>query len=99
MLRDRDISTLACVGFFYAAPFFLVWAGDAVVGVARSCGFGMFLAVIGGLEPDNVAEAISTAIPDTVDVASGVERFPGGKDPDLTERFVKAAANAFAKLC
>ncbi len=45
----------------------------------------------GGLVPDNVAEAIARVRPYGVDVASGVERAPGVKDPLLVERFVRAA--------
>ena len=45
----------------------------------------------GGLNPDNVAEAISLTGASMVDVSSGVETSPGEKDPVLINRFVKAA--------
>lgn len=51
----------------------------------------------GGLDPLNVADAIAMVVPDTVDAASGIERFPGGKDRQLMEQFVKSARNAFSQ--
>lgn len=48
----------------------------------------------GGLNPDNVAEAIRTARPYAVDVASGIESSPGKKDPKKLEAFIRNAKNA-----
>ena len=49
------------------------------------------LVLAGGLRPDNVARAIAEVHPFGVDVASGVERAPGDKDPEAVRRFVEEA--------
>jgi phosphoribosylanthranilate isomerase len=48
-------------------------------------------ALSGGLDPDNVWDALAITGASMVDVSSGVERAPGEKDPDLVRRFIQAA--------
>ncbi len=45
----------------------------------------------GGLNPDNVNQAIAIARPWAVDVSSGVEAAPGRKDHELIQRFIAHA--------
>ena len=47
----------------------------------------------GGLTTGNVQEAIGTVRPYAVDVASGVEREPGKKDPEKLRRFIELCRN------
>jgi phosphoribosylanthranilate isomerase len=53
--------------------------------------------VAGGLDQENVAEAVRVLTPYGVDTASGVESGPGVKDPVLVEGFIEAAREAAVK--
>jgi phosphoribosylanthranilate isomerase len=47
----------------------------------------------GGLNPDNVAQAIQVAQPQAVDTASGTEASPGKKDPEKLRTFFRAVVH------
>jgi phosphoribosylanthranilate isomerase len=56
------------------------------------------LVLSGGLDANNVAEAIEVARPFAVDVASGVEAEPGRKDPAKLRRFFEAVEHTAATV-
>ncbi|MFL2530245.1 MAG: phosphoribosylanthranilate isomerase [Porticoccaceae bacterium] len=49
------------------------------------------LILAGGLNPNNVAEAVAKTSPYMVDVSGGVEASPGIKDPEKVEAFISKA--------
>jgi phosphoribosylanthranilate isomerase len=58
---------------------------------AQECGS---IILAGGLTADNITQAIRTARPQAVDVASGVEAAPGKKDPEKLRAFFAAVREA-----
>lgn len=59
---------------------------------------GKPLILAGGLNKDNIREAIRCCRPAAVDVGSGVELFPGQKDPVKLYLFLQAARDGFRDL-
>lgn len=56
--------------------------------------FGTPFMLSGGLDAENVAEALAITGASGVDVSSGVERSPGVKDPEKIRAFVRIAREA-----
>jgi phosphoribosylanthranilate isomerase len=52
------------------------------------------LILAGGLDPENVGDAVSLVEPFGVDVSSGIETAPGKKDPKRMHAFVEAARSS-----
>lgn len=84
----------------------LIDGGDGGEGVALDWnrlaehleGFSKPVFLAGGLDPDNVGEAIRAVRPYAVDVSSGVESAPGVKDLGRVRAFVAAVTDADASL-
>jgi phosphoribosylanthranilate isomerase len=66
--------------------------------LARDAGRYGTIILAGGLNPENVGDAIRQVRPFAVDVASGVESAPGRKDPELLRAFFAAVEEADRNL-
>ncbi|HEY9868355.1 MAG TPA: phosphoribosylanthranilate isomerase [Candidatus Obscuribacterales bacterium] len=70
------------------------WLAGAVrVAAAAPRDIAPFL-FAGGLTPENVGDVVRSVKPHGVDVASGVEKAPGVKDPVQVEKFCRAVKEA-----
>jgi len=88
----------------FGVPTILVDAPQAGAGelfdwtLAEAIPMDTRVILAGGLTPENVGHAIDTVKPWGVDVASGVEREPGRKDPTALRRFIQNAKEAGVAL-
>lgn len=86
---DAIVLDAAVVGQLGGTGVALDWAAlGPEVRRLRSLGR---VVLAGGLRPENVARAVSLAMPDVVDVSSGVESAPGLKDPERMRAFAREA--------
>jgi phosphoribosylanthranilate isomerase len=99
-LRVRNAKTLAAVGRYEADLFLLdAWSAEARGGtgnrfdweLAKSLKRRDNIVVSGGLDPENVREAIEYFEPYGVDASSSLEERPGKKSGERVRRFVGAA--------
>ncbi len=67
---------------------------DWSLAVEAKARFDLPIILAGGLNPENVAEAVVTVRPYAVDVSSGVEAEPGRKDHAKLKAFIHAVRNA-----
>lgn len=61
----------------------------------REVDFGIPFFLSGGLNPENIQEAVKTVQPEAIDVCSGLESKPGKKNFDKVEEFINVAREAY----
>ncbi|GIW41674.1 MAG: N-(5'-phosphoribosyl)anthranilate isomerase [Candidatus Binatia bacterium] len=95
--RDVEEALASGADFVLADTYFPASAG----GTGRTFDWSLLesvdrsrLFVAGGLDPENVVALVRRLRPYGVDVASGVEKAPGVKDPEKLRRFVRNAKAA-----
>ncbi len=105
-VRAKDRETLE-EALKYKTPHLLLdaWSPLAFGGTGEKADWAMIrsfssmhlsrqFVLAGGLNPENVADAIRVVVPAAVDVAGGVESGPRKKDRDLVRRFIQEARRA-----
>lgn len=100
-IRVRDEGSLSAVDIYDTDVFlFDAYSPDAYGGTGENFSWEVlprrkledkFVILSGGLNPDNVRQAVQTVGPYAVDVSSGVEASPGIKDHLKLKRFMEAA--------
>ena len=98
--RVQGMESLVPMKDYSVAAFLLdAYSPNAYGGTGESFDWDLAIAakasgpivLAGGLNPDNVASAVSKVAPYGVDVSSGVESSPGRKDPEKVRRFIREA--------
>ena len=91
---DAEVAAYKADGGF----LFDAWSDDLYGGTGHSFDWSRLpsttdykLILAGGLNPNNVAEAVAKTSPYMVDVSGGVEASPGIKDPGKVEAFISEA--------
>ena len=91
---DAEVAAYNAEGGF----LFDAWSDDLYGGTGHSFDWSRLpsttdykLILAGGLNPDNVAEAVVKTNPYMVDVSGGVEASPGIKDPAKVQAFISQA--------
>jgi len=99
-LRLMDASSLEGAEDFPVSALLLdAWVPGIYGGTGETCNWELAALaarqhrtiLAGGLNPGNVAAAVSAVQPYGVDVSSGVESSPGRKDPDMVAAFIRNA--------
>ena len=92
--------SLELIGSFRASAYLVECAGGTLPGgnalawdwsAAAGASQRKPLILAGGLNPDNISRAIGEALPDAVDVSSGVESSPGRKDMDKVKETARSS--------
>lgn len=99
VLRISDAESLSAIYKYQAAKFYLfdTYAKKIQGGTGTAWDWRLFtgmdfpdkqIILAGGINADNVCDAINTVHPYAVDISSGVESAPGKKDYEKLERLV-----------
>lgn len=104
-LRVRNAESLAGWEQYPADAILLdAWHPDKFGGTGEACDWQLAkemaaqatIILAGGLNPTNVAEAVTMVKPHGVDVSSGVEKSPGVKDPGKVAAFISSARESLS---
>jgi phosphoribosylanthranilate isomerase len=103
-IRVRDAESLAGWSEYPVDAILLdAWHPEKFGGTGEACDWELAtdlaqktrIILAGGLNPDNVAEAVRIVRPHGVDISSGVEQSPGRKDPEKVSAFIENARESF----
>ncbi len=99
VLRVSDLESLSAIHKYQSAEYYLfdTYAKKIQGGTGTAWDWNLFtgldfpdkqIILAGGINADNVCDAINTVHPYAIDISSGVESAPGKKDYEKLERLV-----------